>query len=1127
MKKRALRKDFYMEIIKSRGRFLSIFFIVALGVAFFSGIRSAEPDMRVSGDYYFDEKKLMDIKAMSSMGLTEEDLDAIAKLKGVDEVEGGYSTDVLCEINDSQKVLHMMSILPSMNQLTVSEGRLPEKEGECLVDQDFLEGTGYKVGDTIKLESGNDDPLSDTVKHDTYKIVGIGSSSCYISFSRGSSMIGTGEVSGFLAVLPEAFELDVYTEAYVTVSGAKELTAFTDAYEKKVETVLERVESIADTRCEIRKDDILEEANEELDDAKKELADGKKEADEKLAEAKAELEDGEQQLIDGKQQIQDGTAALEDGKAQLYTKQKELEDAKAQYESGLAQLESGKAELAAQEAEFDRQADAAYAQLEDGERQLAQAKEEMVGNWSNYLSGAAQLDAVKETISTLEAVIQSGQASPEELAAAQEQLAMLNALVAQQEPLLESTRQQLEAGDAALDAKAAELAAARSQTEAQLAEGKAALEAGRSQLAASEAQLAEAGNQLASGQSQIDSAWSEIHSQEKALVDARAELAEKEPELADGKAEYEKAKAEAEAEIKDGERKIADAEAEIKEIESPKWYVYDRDTLTEYTGYGENADRMRAIGEVFPVLFFLVAALISLTTMTRMVEEQRTQIGTLKALGYSKFSIAGKYLNYALAATIGGSICGVLVGEKLLPYIIIYSYGIMYRHMPDIIIPYNLDYAIMATVAAVACTTLAALVSCYKELAAEPAELMRPPSPKQGKRVFIERITFIWKHLSFIWKSTIRNLIRYKKRFFMTVFGIGGCMSLILVGFGLRDSIFDIALLQYDQIQKYDATAYLREEASAAEHAELSAYLEEETALSSHTESYMKLLTIGKGKTEKEAYICVPENEKQFGEFVIFRDRITKEAYELTDEGAILTEKMAKMLGAEAGDEIYIMDDKRGKIPVEITDICENYMGHYIYLSEGLYEKLYGYEPEYNSILLKLKEFDEKKMYRIGEEILSYPAALNVSYMNNVEGQLNDMLDTLDLVIVVLIISAGMLAFVVLYNLNNINITERKRELATIKVLGFYDKEVAAYVYRENVLLTLIGSAAGCIMGYVLHQFVVVTVEVDAVMFGRNINPISFVYSLLFTIGFSAFVNWVMYFKLKKIDMVESLKSVE
>lgn len=1127
MNKKALRKDFYMEIVKSKGRFLSIFFIVALGVAFFSGIRSAEPDMRTSGDYYFDNKNLMDIKTISSMGLTEDDLKAIAAVKGVDEVEGGYSADVLCEINDSQKVLHTMSVLPGMNQLTVSEGRLPTKDGECLVDQDFLEGTGYQVGDQITLSSGTDDPLSDTLKNDTYKIVGIGSSPCYISFSRGSSMIGTGEVTGFLAVLPEEFELDVYTEAYVTVTGAKELTAFTDAYEKRVETVLDRVESIADARCEIRKDDILNEANKKLEDAKKELAEGKQEADEKLAEAKAELEDGEKQLSDGKKKVKDGKAALEDGKAQLYTRQSELEDARQQYESGLAQLEAGKTQLAEQEAKFKSQSDAAYAQLEDGEHQLVQAREQLVGNWTDYRSGAAQLDAVKERIPMLEEMIGSGQASQEEVAKAQEQLGMYQALIAQQEPILEATRQQLEAGEVKLNANAEELASARIQTEAKLAEGAQALEAGRSQLAASEAQLSDAGNQIASGQSQIDNAWSEIYSQQAALKDAEAEIAEKEPELADGKAEYEKAKAEAESEIEDGERKIADAEAEIKEMESPKWYVYDRDTLTEYTGYGENADRMRAIGEVFPVLFFLVAALISLTTMTRMVEEQRTQVGTLKALGYSKFSIAGKYINYALFATIGGSIFGVLVGEKILPYIIIYSYGIMYRHMPDILVPYNLNYALMATLAAVACTTLATLFSCYRELAAEPAELMRPPAPKQGKRVFIERITFIWKHLSFIWKSTIRNLIRYKKRFFMTVFGIGGCMSLILVGFGLRDSIFDIAVLQYDQIQKYDATAYLKEDVSVTQRTELLDYFAGEKTLSAYTESYMKKLTIGKGKTEKEVYLCVPEDDKKFEEFVIFRDRTSKESYELTDDGAILTEKIAKTLDVGVGDEIYIKDDKRGEIAVKVAGICENYMSHYIYLTEGLYEQLYGYEPEYNSILLKMKEFDEKKMYQIGEEILSYPGALNVSYMNNVEGQLNDMLETLDLVIVVLIISAGMLAFVVLYNLNNINITERKRELATIKVLGFYDKEVAAYVYRENVLLTLIGAAAGCVMGYVLHRFVVVTVEVDAVMFGRNINPVSFVYSLLFTIGFSAFVNWVMYFKIKKIDMVESLKSVE
>ena len=536
---------------------------------------------------------------------------------------------------------------------------------------------------------------------------------------------------------------------------------------------------------------------------------------------------------------------------------------------------------------------------------------------------------------------------------------------------------------------------------------------------------------------------------------------------------------------------------------------------------------MRAIGEVFPILFFIVAALISLTTMTRMVEEQRTEIGTLKALGYGKMSIAGKYLNYAMTATIGGSIFGVLFGEKIFPYIIITAYKIMYTHVPDVVIPYNMEYGILATVAAVLCTGLATLLACYKELAAQPAVLMRPPAPKQGKRVFLEYLPFLWKRLGFIWKSTIRNLIRYKKRFFMTVFGIGGCMALMIVGFGLRDSIFSIGTLQYEELQLYDGMIILNTDADEEDRKDLETYLEEEKEISAVSQGYLKKTNVKRGNESKEVYLYAPLDLEKNKEFLVYRDRRTHETYELGGKDAILTEKAAKALGIEKGDKLSVESQDGEFTEITITNICENYMEHYLYLSPELYEEIYGKPVEENNIYFKMKDLDEEKLGAIGENILEKRAALNVSYTYNMEERLDEMLESLDIVIVVLIISAGLLAFVVLYNLNNINITERKRELATIKVLGFYDNEVSAYVYRENILLTLIGTIAGVLLGSLLHRYVIATVEIDSVMFTRIIENISFVYSALLTFGFSVFVNVVMYFKLKKIDMVESLKSVE
>lgn len=1123
MKKRALRKDFYMEIRRSMGRFLSIFFIVAMGVAFLSGIRASEPDMRYSADAYFDRNHLMDIKVMGTLGLTDKDVEAIRSLDGVSEVEPGYSADVMVERDGNQKVLHVSSILDSMNQYTVEEGRMPKKDGECLIDQDFIQGSDLKIGDEITLISGTKDPVTDTFSKETFRIVGTGSSPEYISFQRGSSTIGNGEVSGFLAVPKESFVTEAYTECYVSVEGAAEETAFTEAYDQKVEKVVEEIESIGDRQGALRAEEIREDANEELADAKAELEEGKKTAEKELSDGKAKIEEAETQLKAAREQLETGKQELEAGKSELLASQSTVDEAYAQIESGRTQLEQNKAEFAAKESEFQSQYEAGMAQITEGEQQILAGRAELEEKKAEYESGSAALDEMKGTLASLLEALENGMIPEDQIPQTEAQIAALRETIAGIEPQLEQAAEQIAQAEQTLTQKEQELAAAKGQLE----EGKAAIETARGQLAAAEEELDAGEMQAAEGQRQIDAGWETIHAGEAELAAGENEIAVNEKKLAEAKASYENGKKEAEEEIRDGENQIKDAEQKIEDIEDATWYVNDRSALSEYTGYGDNADRMRAIGEVFPILFFIVAALISLTTMTRMVEEQRTQIGTLKALGYGKFSIAGKYLNYALLATVGGSIFGVLFGEKVFPYIIVNAYKIMYVHMPDVVIPYHWGYAAMATGAAVICTSAATLLACYKELASQPAVLMRPPAPKQGKRVFLERITFIWSRLSFIWKSTIRNLIRYKKRFFMTVFGIGGCMSLMIVGFGLRDSIFDVGRIQFQELNLYDGMVILNTDADEKDKEALDQYLKEEKEIGQISEGYLKKTDIKKGKTKKEVYLYVPQDLEKNQEFLVYRDRKTKETFELGEEDVILTEKMAKMLDVQKGDRITVKGENGVEKELKITEICENYMEHYLYVSPQVYEETFGELPQANNIYFKMKEFDEKKLREIGENILEERAALNVSYTYNVEAQMDEMLESLDIVIVVLIISAGLLAFVVLYNLNNININERKRELATIKVLGFYDNEVSAYVYRENILLTLIGTVVGVILGTILHRFIITTVEIDTVMFARTIKGVSFLYSALLTCAFSVFVNGVMYFKLKKINMVESLKSVE
>ena len=1119
MARKITRKNFYMEIRRNFGRFISILFIVALGVAFFSGIRASEPSMRITGDAYFDESDLMDIKAVSTLGITKEDVSAVGNIKGVGKAEGAYSADFLNIKNKKQYVLHVMSAMEDMNKITVREGRMPEKAGECLVDDQM----NYKIGETIKLKSGTDDKVTDTLKTDELKVVGKGNSPYYISLSRGSTTIGTGTISGFVVVPEKTFDLDVYTEMYVQVAGAKDLTAYTKAYKEKVKTVQKRIEAITEERGKIRKSELEDKANEKLAKAQKKLDDGKAESKQKLEDAKKQITDGETQVSQAKEKIASGKSQIAAAKQTIDTKQKELDQAKKTYQNGLKELSQGKKQYEQGKAAYDSQYAEAQAKIQAGEEGLVTYRAELDKGWAGYQTLLNTIEALKA-----QAAGGSGQNPDQENPNQDQENPNQDQELLQKIQVMElqaqETKKTLDAKEQDYQTQKAGLDAAKQK----LASGKAELDQAKAKLDASEAKLTSAAASIESGQKQLDAGKAELKAQEQTLQNGETEIAQNEAKLADARKEYEDGKETSEEEIAKGEKKLADAKEQIKKIKNPKWYVYNRSTLVEYDGFGENANRMRAIGKVFPVMFFLVAALISLTGMTRMVEEQRIEIGTMKALGYGNFSIASKYLGYAFLATAGGSILGVLTGEKILPYIIIYAYEIMYPHIPKIYVPYHMSYAVMASAASIVCTMGATLASCYKELAAEPAVLMRPPAPKKGRRVFLERIGFIWKRMNFTWKSTIRNLMRYKKRFFMTIFGIGGCMALMLVGYGVKDSVYEIADIQYDEIQLYDGHIFYKDDVTKTEKEELKEYLKEDTDIQTYMDARMQSVTASKENKKRSVYQCVLGNPDIVGKYEDFHDRKTKESYKLTDNGAIVSEKTAKLLNVKEGDTINLKDGMAKGVTVKIAYICENYMGHYMYFTPQYYKKVYGKTAEYNCIMFRAKDgYSEEQVKKAGEKILAKDQVLTISYLHDIKDQLDDMLASLNLVIIVLIVSAGMLAFVVLYNLNSINITERQRELATLKVLGFYDVEVAEYVFRENILLTLIGAFVGVIFGKVLHLFVIQTVEVDAAMFGRSIYLPSYIYSFLFTIGFSLFVNWVMYFKLKKIDMVESLKSIE
>lgn len=1355
---KALRKEFWMEIRKSKSRFISILLIVALGVAFFSGIQASSPDMRYSGDAYYDESSLMDIKVVGTMGLTSDDVSSIESIDGIESAEGAWSTDVMCGEGQKQKVLHIESINDTVNKLDVQEGRLPVKSGEIFLDSTFASSNEYKVGDKVALREEGDSPVLVTTE---YTVVGTGRSPLYISFNRGNTTLGTGEVNGFGYVLPEDFDQEIYTQIYVTVHGAKGLTSYTDGYENLIAKIKDRVENIADDRCQIRLAAVKADAQEEINDAQKKLDDGKKEADEKLADAKEELDKGEKDLEDGRKEYEDGKSQLEDAKTELADGKKQLEDAKteltdgknqledakAQLADGKSQLESARSQLSSSKSQLDTarsqlddgwsQVNAAKAQLADGQAQLDSAQKQVTSglaeleenqktldeNKAKLADGKAQieageqqLEAAKQTLTTkqseldqskaeitagqqqiestrtqlnaqkqqitdglsqvsageaqlqdgisalesakaqltelqsqLEIVRASYNAALENPDASQEEIDILAAQVSALEEQEAAVSQQIQASEAQIESQRQQLAATRSELES----GLAAVEDGLSQLSQKESELNAGREQITAGQAEIDAGWIQIQEQENTLAASKAEIeageqelekgqkqlkaakkklnkAQKEidsnaetlaaglaeldanvaklndneaqyasgleqynsgarqiaeneakltsgeqeiaeneakladgekeiadnekkladgekeitdnekklqdavkdlkkgeKDLADGKKEYEDAKKDAEDEIAENQQKLDDAKKELEDLEMPEWMVTDREELPEYTDYGDNADRLRNIGQVFPVIFFLVAALISLTTMTRMVEEQRTQIGTLKALGYKKSAIAAKYICYAFFATLLGSLLGMLIGEKIIPYIIITAYGIMYHNVANTIsIDYQAGFALIASTASVVCTVGATLFASGKELQETPASLMRPPAPKEGKRVLLERLTFIWKHLSFSWKSTIRNLFRYKKRLIMTVFGIAGSMGLMLVGFGIQDSISDIAAIQYRELQHYDGMVIEDSDATEEEHAELFEYMKENEQIAHCNRVQMTKISAPKGSSNISIYLFVPESLSEFARDVTLKNRITGETYELTDEGAAISEKTASLLGLKVGDMIPLKKgDKEYKVRVAV--ITENYMSHYLYMTPRVYEQTFGEMPEYENIVFTMQEDCKDDLEMAGTRILANPGALSISYTSSLASQVDRMLSTLDAVILVLIVSAGMLAFVVLYNLNNINITERQRELATLKVLGFYDGEVSQYVLRENVILTVLGIMFGAVFGILIHRYVITTVEVDAVMFGRNIKPLSFLYSGILTSIFSIVVNGVMHFKLKTIDMVESLKSVE
>ncbi|MFR2775403.1 MAG: FtsX-like permease family protein [Anaerostipes sp.] len=1125
MKKTALHKDIYRTISRTLPRFLSIFFIVILGVAFFSGIRVTEKDMYITADRQFDQSCLMDIKLVGTMGLSEDNLKAVKELTETAGAEGGYSVDAICRKkgNLDEYAMQVKSQTEQLNQMDVVKGRLPKSRKECLVDEMFAEEHHIGIGDVITLSSGKEEALTDTLKDTEYTVTGIGRSSEYLSRSRGSTDIGSGTINGFLVVSREEFLSDIYTEIYITAKGAKDERAYESAYNQKVSELEKQLKQIqkdqnAEHLIQIKKEaeDKIKTQESRYQKERKKALNKLERAEKKLQASKKTIEKAEKELQDNEDQLEEGERALTVGKNQYETGKRQIADAKKQIASAGKKITSQEKKLKASEETLkksEKQLDTSEKEIKAAEAKLQDSEEKLLGQEKKLKELEEQIKIYEQSLGADHPTVQN---LKKQLESGKKQVLEGKQKLSQEKSKLLAAKKQISSGRAQIASSRAKISA-----------GKKELRTARKKLIASQKSIQSKEKELKEAKRTLKQSEKQLTSGKKRLAEGKKEIQAAQKEWKSGQKAFKTSKAAAMRKLKNGQEKIKEAREEVEDLKAGKWYILNREKTQSYVEYGEEAKRIAALSQVVPVIFFLVAALVSLTAMTRMVEEQRTQIGIFKALGYSGFHIALKYVSYALAATVSGSVLGAVIGEKLLPWIIITAYKMMYVGLGEVQTPLDIEYSFMAAFLAVGVVVAAVLSACYKELREKPAKLMRPTAPKEGKRILLERIGFLWRRMNFIWKATMRNLFRYKKRFFMTIFGIGGCMSLLLVGFGIKDSISAISENQYEKILTYDFSVSYKDGAAEEDKENLKNWISEKKGIQDFMEVKETTVTISANDEEQEATRIVPMSQKSFSKYITLRDRVGGQSYKMDDQGVILTEKAATLLDVAQGDQIQIREPGGKTVTVEIRAVTENYMLHKVYMTKSLYEKLYGEEAQSSGIYCIQNQNVPQNQDQIGKEVLSRKEAASVAFSADEAETMSDMVDNLNIVVVVLIVSAGLLAFVVLYNLNNINISERRMELATIKVLGFYDGEVNAYVCRENILLTIFGIIAGAVMGTVLHRYVIFTTEVDLIMFGRNINFSSYIYSILLTIGFAVFVNVLMYFQLRGIDMVESLKSTE
>ena len=1073
-------KDIFREIKISLGRFLSILCIVAIGVAFFAGIKASAPDMKNSADTYFDKYNVQDIQVYSTIGLTKKDVAAIKKIKGVKSVQPSFSMDTLSQIDSTQMVIKVISygIDQKMNKIRVVEGRMPERENECLVEASSatnkLYGT-FHIGDTIKLQSGTDEALSKSLKHTKYKIVGTCYNPNYLSYEKGSSNIGSGTVNSFIYIQNTNVLKDYYTEVDVCVKGAKDLDCYSDEYFDVVDPVLKKIKKISNKQIDAR----IQSYQSELDEKKQEATDKFKDAENQFNDAQNKIDSGLSEIQSNELKLQNSKDQINQGWNEYYANLQLLDNIPT-LQNAIVQIE-----------ESEKKLPELLSQKEQVENGLQQINAEGDLNTKRTLIQNA-IDFIDIALKKLENYPDSSDAETiriklnEKKELLQGQLSLIDQAIAKKAEL-EAILPQIQSGIEQIQAGVAKKAELQSQL---------------NQLLNAKNELNNAYVSLINGQAQYEDGVSKIE-------DAKNELNKSIEQLTLSKAEFNIQK-------HDALRELSDAQLEIDKMEG-KWIVLDRNSHYSYRDYGACADRMDGIAKVFPVFFFLVAALVCMTTMTRMVDEQRNEMGTLKALGYSKLQIASKYIIYALIASILGSILGCSLGMYLFPTVIFNAWNTLYN-IDQIKFLFQPGLILLASGSVTGITLLATLYSIYSELIEMPSQLMRPKAAKAGKKILLERITFIWKRLSFLQKVTARNIFRYKKRFFMTIIGIAGCSALLVAGFGINDSISDIVNQQYNVIYHYDATV-------SAKTSEITSQIKSLKGVKDvYEEDHLAVTTKIENK-DISTTVHIISNDKKFKDFCTLFNGNNE--FDLDDSSVLISQKMATKLNKKAGDTIKIKDANNKVIKAKIKSVFTNYVGHHIYASESLYKSWNTNAKTTHIYLIKSKKTTKKFERNLGNKIMNIDGVQSVTFYSSLQKNFKDMIKSISYIVVVLVISAACLAFVVLYNLSNVNISERKREIATIKVLGFTRKEVDAYINRETILLTILGSLIGLGIGIGLHHLIMNLAEMDDIMFGRTINSISYVISFVMTIGFNAIINLCMHKKLNNIQMVESLKAVE